>query len=196
MKGAKLRRVIIGLVLACLALLAAGCGGGGSAEDDTGSAATASAVPFDRAFIDGMVPHHEEAIAMAKQALAANLATPELVSIAKAIVTSQQDEIDRMKRWRGEWFGSAEIDPNGADTLGLSMEQMGMQHDAGDLSSSEDVDADFATMMIDHHNGAIAMAKLAREEGQHEEIRDLGDAIIRAQEREIAIMREHAGMHH
>jgi uncharacterized protein (DUF305 family) len=73
---------------------------------------------------------------------------------------------------------------------------MGMQHDAGDLSSADDVDATFATMMIDHHNGAIAMAELARTKGQHAEIRELAAAIIEAQEREVATLREHATVHH
>ena len=178
--------------------MAAGCGG----DDDGGQEAAAPSspaagdVPFDRAFIDGMVPHHEEAIAMAKEAKAAGLSEPELVEIADAIVATQQNEIDQMLAWREEWYGSPDIDPNGADTLGLSMDEMGMQHDAADLSTADDVDATFATMMIDHHNGAIAMAELARTKGQHAEVRDLADAIIEAQEREVAIMHEHASVHH
>ena len=133
---------------------------------------------------------------MAKEAKTAGLSEPDLVNIADAIVATQQNEIDQMRRWRADWFGSPEIDPNGADTLGLSMDEMGMQHDAADLSSADDVDATFATMMIDHHNGAIAMAELARTKGQHAEIRELAGAIIEAQEREVATMREHASVHH
>lgn len=191
--------LLLGAVLGTLALVAvAGCGDndGGGQEAAAPSSSAAGAVPFDRAFIDGMVPHHEEAIAMAKEAKTAGLSEPDLVKIADAIIASQQTEIDKMRRWREDWFGSPEIDPNGADTLGLSMDEMGMQHDAADLSGADDVDATFAAMMIDHHNGAIAMAELARTKGQHAELRELADAIVEAQEREVATMREHASVHH
>jgi uncharacterized protein (DUF305 family) len=186
--------------LTCLALALAVTGaacGGGDDDGEAPDAATASAVPFDRAFIDGMVPHHESAIEMADAARQAGLAEPDLLAIAADIVRTQQAEIDRMKAWRDEWFGSAEIDPRGAESLGLSEEQMGMQHAAGDLATADDVDAAFAAMMIDHHEGAIRMAELALEQGEHAELRELAEEIIAAQEREIEVMREHAaGVHH
>lgn len=191
--------LFLGAMLTMLALVVAGCGGSDDADEEEAAAppsSAAGAVPFDRAFVDGMVPHHEEAIAMAKEAKTAGLSEPDLVKIADAIIATQQKEIDQMRRWREEWFGSPEIDPDGADTLGLSMDEMGMQHDAADLSTADDVDAMFATMMIDHHNGAIAMAELARTKGQHAEVRELAVVIIEAQEREVATMRGHASVHH
>lgn len=195
---ARRRTLLFGGILAALTLVAASCGGSDSGDEaaSPSSPSAAGAVPFDRAFIDGMVPHHEEAIEMAKKAKGAGLSEPDLVEIADAIIATQQTEIDQMRQWREEWFGSSEIDPNGAETLGLSMDEMGMQHDAADLSTADDIEATFATMMIDHHNGAIAMAELARRKGQHAEIRELSDAIIEAQDREVAIMREHASVHH
>ena len=190
-------RYLLAALLA-ISLLAAGCGG----DDDTPAAGSASgsAVPFDRAFdrafIDGMVPHHEGAIEMAEAAKTAGLSQPELIEIADAIVETQQEEIDEMKDWRAEWFGSAEIDPSGAEALGLSEEEMGMQHGGAAISSADDVDAAFARMMTDHHNGAIAMAKQALERGEREEIKELAREIIAAQEREIAIMEKHVSGKH
>jgi uncharacterized protein (DUF305 family) len=58
---------------------------------------------FDREFIEAMIPHHESAIAMSQAALP-NLKLPELRDLARDIVSFQQIEIDRMERWRGEWF--------------------------------------------------------------------------------------------
>jgi uncharacterized protein (DUF305 family) len=154
---------------------------------------------FDRAFIDAMVPHHESAIEMAQAAKEAGLSQPDLVKVADDILATQQDEIDQMKDWRDEWFGSSTIDPDGGEGIGLSRTEMGMdmEHDVGMLRDSTDVNTDFAQMMIPHHEGAITMAELAKERAGHDELKELADAIIEAQQREIDVMRPHAsGEHH
>ncbi len=169
-------------------LFLAACGGG----SDSGSSSAPTGAEFDRAFIDAMVPHHESAIAMARDAKEAGLSQPDLVKVADDILATQQAEIDEMKGWRAEWFGSPDIDPDGASALGMSESEMGMQHDPDALKNSTDVNTDFAQMMITHHQGAIEMAKLADDRAEHDEIKDLADAIISAQEREIDVMRPHA----
>lgn len=150
------------------------------------------ATSFDRAFIDAMVPHHEAAIAMAREAKQAGLSEPELVEIADAILTTQQSEIDRMKQWRQEWFGSSEIDPKGADELGMSMEGMGMSGEPGMLAEAEDVDGAFASAMIAHHEGAVAMARMALSRSDRPEIRELAQAIVDTQTDEIERLRPSA----
>lgn len=177
------------LALGLIMLLLSACGG-----DDSSSevGATPTGAAFDRAFIDAMVPHHESAIEMANAAKEAGLSQPDLVKVADGILATQQDEIDQMKDWRGEWFGSSTIDPKGAAALGLSESQMGMQHDSDALMGSGDVDTDFAQMMITHHEGAIDMAKLAADNAEHDEVKELAEEIISAQEREIDAMRSHA----
>jgi uncharacterized protein (DUF305 family) len=59
--------------------------------------------PFDKAFIDHMIPHHESAIDMARVALEDSNNT-EIKEIARDIVAAQQSEIEQMKRWRQEWY--------------------------------------------------------------------------------------------
>lgn len=171
----------------------AGCGGDDRSVDGTSVSANSGSVPFDRAFIDAMVPHHESAVAMAQEAKQAGLSQPGLVEIAEDIVATQQEDIDQMLEWREEWFG---VGPRGSEmealaVLGLSAEEAGMTH-GGDLSSAEDVDMSFAEMMIGHHEGAIKMAELAPTRAGHDEIRQLAEAIIAAQAREIEIMKPHA----
>jgi uncharacterized protein (DUF305 family) len=51
------------------------------------------------------------------------------------------------------------------------------------------VDADFARSMIAHHQGAIDMAKVVSAFGKDPKIRELAQAIIKAQEEEITTMR-------
>ena len=59
--------------------------------------------PFDRAFIDAMIPHHESAIVMANVALEES-ENPEILEIARGIVDAQEAEIEQMKQWREEWY--------------------------------------------------------------------------------------------
>jgi uncharacterized protein (DUF305 family) len=64
------------------------------------------AAPFDRAFIDMMVPHHEGAVAMAEQLLEDG-EQPALRNMADDIIAAQTEEIARMREWRKDWYGSA-----------------------------------------------------------------------------------------
>ena len=63
-------------------------------------------------------------------------------------------------------------------------------HMMGDGSMmGQDIDQHFIVQMIPHHDGAIAMAKIALERSKRPEMLSLARAIIKAQEGEIADMR-------
>jgi uncharacterized protein (DUF305 family) len=59
--------------------------------------------PFDKAFIDNMIPHHQSAIEMAQVALQ-NTSNPRITELAGNIVRDQRREIAQMKQWRQEWY--------------------------------------------------------------------------------------------
>lgn len=61
--------------------------------------------PFDLAFIDAMVRHHQSAIMMA-QVAGQRAQHPEVKALAQAIIAAQQREIDEMTGWRAAWFGT------------------------------------------------------------------------------------------
>jgi uncharacterized protein (DUF305 family) len=62
-----------------------------------------NADPFDQEFIDMMVPHHQDAIEMARVELADG-EDAELMDIAQQIIDSQSAEIEEMNMWREDWY--------------------------------------------------------------------------------------------
>lgn len=62
--------------------------------------------PFDLAFIDAMVNHHQQAIEASRLAL--NSAVhPEINQLAQEVIDEQQLEIDRLLSYRQQWFPDA-----------------------------------------------------------------------------------------
>lgn len=57
---------------------------------------------FDEAFISQMIMHHQGAIDMAKLA-EKNAKHQEVKALSKDIITAQEQEIAKMKEWRGSW---------------------------------------------------------------------------------------------
>jgi len=64
-----------------------------------------TADPFDRAFIDMMIPHHQGAIEMSRVELAKG-GDPQAKKLATAITAAQTREIKLMNAYRKAWFGS------------------------------------------------------------------------------------------
>ena len=59
--------------------------------------------PFDEAFINSMIPHHQSAIDMAQVALDES-DNPAIRDLAGRIVEDQTREIEQMRGWLEEWY--------------------------------------------------------------------------------------------
>jgi uncharacterized protein (DUF305 family) len=59
--------------------------------------------PFDKAFIDAVIPHHQSAIEMAKVAHEKSH-NPRIKELAEKIMSAQQAEIEQMTHWRQQWY--------------------------------------------------------------------------------------------
>ena len=78
-------------------------GAGHMAGMDTDLKQLEAASPFDRAFIDAMLPHHQSAIEMATEAQT-KAERDEIKQLAREIVAAQQREVDQMQAWRAQWY--------------------------------------------------------------------------------------------
>jgi uncharacterized protein (DUF305 family) len=63
-------------------------------------------------------------------------------------------------------------------------------HAAMDIDFTDNADIDFARGMIGHHQGAIDMARIVLEHGEDDELRQLAEEVIEAQEAEIEFLRD------
>lgn len=136
-------------------------------------------VKSEREFLEGMIPHHQEAVDTAKEVLARGGSTPEIKQLAKDIVVAQEKEIAVMKAWYQSWYGEAYVaDPKDYEP---------MMRDLSKLSGMA-LDKVFLKDMVMHHMGAIMMAKSVEAYIEHKEITDLTKAIVETQTEEIALM--------
>jgi uncharacterized protein (DUF305 family) len=78
-----------------------GAGHTGGMDSDLTKLAAAS--PFDKAFIDAMLLHHQSAIEMATEAQT-KAEHDEIKQLTKDIAAAQQREVDQMKTWRAQWY--------------------------------------------------------------------------------------------
>lgn len=191
------RRVLLGGLAAVTALLVTtACGsdhsstGHGAGSDPTSAApaepgATVNGV--DVRFAQLMIPHHQQAVAMADLA-ATRAADPELKALAARIKGAQDPEIATMTGWLTAW-GKPTAAPQTAGGHGDHGGMPGMMSD-GDLAklraaTGTEFDRMFAEMMIAHHKGAIQMARDARSGGADPAVRVLAEQIETSQDAEV-----------
>lgn len=150
---------------------------------------------IDAHFIEQMIPHHEDAIKMAKLA-EQKAAHQEIKTLAGNIIDSQSKENTQMKDWYKQWFGK-EVPledgvSNGMMNGGMNMMHMGMMNDSSDitaLENAENFDKAFIEQMIPHHQMAIMMASMLKNSTDRPEMKQLAEDIIKAQSKEISEMR-------
>lgn len=79
-----------------------GMGLGSSMDEMMDSMRGTNGGDFDKAFIEAMIPHHQGAIEMAKEAQ--NKAShDEIKKMAEDIISAQTAEINMMRQWQKEW---------------------------------------------------------------------------------------------
>ena len=181
------RRTSRGAALAAAAMLLAAA--------SVAAPAQAKTTAVDRAFVREMIPHHEMAVEMAEMARMQASHT-RIKTLAKSIIEDQNAEIRELTAIRKRLdvkplpTGHEEHESmmRDAETLGLTMDEMGMSMNMDELDGAEPFDRRFMDMMITHHQGAIRMARAELAKGGNAQLRTIARAIVSAQKREITEM--------
>lgn len=200
-------RFLTAVFVFTLALLVAACG---DAEDQAGptegppetEAPEESQAPYndaDVAFLTGMIPHHEQAVAMAEM-VPEHTDRPELVALAEDIIAMQQAEITQMQTMldeanatdgHGGGHDEKADTEESAETDGMDgmdgMQGMMSEEQMAELRGVRDQEFDllFIDMMIEHHQGAVDSSEQVIQEGENPDVRALAEEIIAAQQEEI-----------
>ncbi|WP_367318638.1 DUF305 domain-containing protein [Streptomyces sp. HUAS ZL42] len=209
-----IRRTALAVTAGAAALVLTACGGDsdsgsgghdmGSMNHDSGSSATASAEAGahneqDVSFSSEMIQHHRQAVEMAELATS-RASAQEVKDLAAKIKGAQDPEIKTMSGWLTAWGEEVPED------MSSSMPGMdhGMSHSMPGMMSSQDMekldkasgtefDKMFLEMMVEHHEGAIEMAKSEKADGKYGAAVELADDVITAQTAEIEQMNKMLG---
>ncbi|MFE6905278.1 DUF305 domain-containing protein [Streptomyces erythrochromogenes] len=189
-----------------------GDGGEGTAGHDGHGAASAPASPSatasagaqaptaqgqhnaaDAAFAKGMIPHHRQAVEMADLA-PSRARSAEVKKLAEDIRKAQDPEIKTLSGWLASWGeqvpaeGVADHSAHGTAGM-MTAEQM----DGLKNASGAAFDTAFMELMVEHHEGAVAMAKTEQAQGAFPAAKAMAEAIVTSQSAEIAQMNKLLG---
>ncbi|MEU6641226.1 DUF305 domain-containing protein [Saccharomonospora sp. NPDC046836] len=180
------------------AVLVAGCSGdtGNQAHGNMpGMPTSPASAPADTArdthnaadvtFAQQMIPHHQQAVTMA-DLVAERTSNQQVIDLAQQIQQAQDPEIQQLSEWLQQW---GEEMPEGHSAHGDMPGMMGSGH-LDELAGLRDREFDrrWLELMVEHHQGAIDMARTELAQGQGAEAKRLAQTIIDAQQAEIDTM--------
>lgn len=136
-------------------------------------------VKDDQSFLEGMIPHHQEAVDSSNQVFKTTT-DPELKTFAQNVIVAQTKEIIEMKTWYKTWFNK-DYTPNSN-----YMAMMGGVNG----KTGKDLDKEYVKGMLGHHGEAIEMAKKIQGISKRPEILKLSNDIITSQTTEVKTLND------
>ncbi|MEJ3746814.1 DUF305 domain-containing protein [Actinomycetes bacterium KLBMP 9797] len=163
------------LMVAVLALWLGGCtatAASDKAEETARPAAAAAHNAADVAFLQAMVAHHQQGIAVADVA-ADRAVRAEVRLLAAAAAATQRDEVTIMEYWLRGWQESTVVDHASHADHGGRPAIGAAELDALRGAAGSDVDTTFLTLFTGHQHQTVELTRLVTTGGANPETRDL-----------------------
>jgi uncharacterized protein (DUF305 family) len=205
------KKLAVALTAGTLLFTLAACGDDSDGEAHAKQTATNGDV-FNDADVDfatAMIPHHAQALAMVDLTRGRKL-SPQVQQLTEHIQAAQGPEIEKMVDWLTAWdqpvpetmrdhanaedsdggghdMGDMDDDQTDSDMPGMMTDDQLADLEAAQGQAFEDM---WLEMMIEHHEGAIEMAKDEQTDGVFQPAISLAESIEGSQRAEIDHMRE------
>lgn len=205
-----MRRPFAAAASAAISLVIAATIGGGLAWSAAANAASATAAPgedgatavlaaaqrddpaddvpveADMVFATMMIPHHAQAVELARILAATPGIDETSTALAAFIDRDQSAEIVQMTAWLDAWHGVGIMDHSHSGTMaGMATPEQIARLDALDGVAAERL---FLELMVVHHEGALVMTRDVITGGRNSWIRALAKHVAAEQQREIEAM--------
>ncbi|MEH6943288.1 DUF305 domain-containing protein [Bacillus sp. JJ722] len=142
-------------------------------------------------FLYEMIPHHEAAVSMAENVLKYG-SNKQVKKLAMAIVQEQLEDIAQMEALLAKLKKNPQVDKTKeAEYLkGYNAAHKQMMEAMESAESTGNIDKDFLTEMIPHHEGAINMASNILNYTNNEEVKAIAQKIITVQQAQLKEMKQ------
>uniref|UniRef100_A0A942T0G0 DUF305 domain-containing protein n=1 Tax=Neobacillus citreus TaxID=2833578 RepID=A0A942T0G0_9BACI len=177
-----------------LGLTVAGCSTDATGPDAGSSSSSTSAASAhndqDVMFAQMMLPHHEQAVEMSDMLLSKRSGVDTgVTALAKQIKAEQSPEIKQLTSWLKGWGEPTESEHSG---MGHSMSGMMSDSDMDDLdqASANDAAKRYLEQMVQHHEGAVDMAKTEVDKGKNPDAVAMAKSIVSSQTEQITQMQD------
>ena len=137
----------------------------------------------DKDFAGMMKIHHEGAINMANIEIAEGK-NNELLKMAAKMKQDQNAEVIQFEKFLTDTKDNSKIDGFGMELMESMKSMSNASHDM-----STNIDAQFVSMMIPHHQGAINMAKVYLKYAKDKNLKAMAEQIVSSQQKEIEEMK-------
>ena len=135
---------------------------------------------FDIDFANMMIEHHQGAIDMSEKDLSAGQ-DDKMKEMAQKIISAQKDEIAKLRDFVKTYKPSGMKHGEGELNKTMSDVESKMKN----IQMTNDIDKDFAAMMVIHHEGAVEMSKKETTNGMSSKLKQMAQKGRDEQSKEI-----------